>query len=373
MPNAPKTCRAALLKAYREPLAVEEVPLPREIEAGAMLVKNDASSICGSDMHAWESPPPASMGITVNLPVVPGHEMMGRIADIGNVKQDSLGHPLKEGDRIIWSPGVCGRCYWCVVAKRHSLCPNRRYYGVSSVKDYPHLTGAFAEYTYVFPGSGLVKVPDTVKDYWASAASCALRSVVHAFERLGPLREPEVVVVQGTGPVGLFSTVMAARSGAARVIAIGAPADRLEVAKKWGADYTISVDVPHAERVNRVKELTGGLGADLVIEGSGARTAFTEGVDLLRRGGRFLVIGQVGPDSVNFLPAAVVGKEIDIIGSLSGNVSDYYKAICFLDNNRERFDFDAMFPNRYQLKDIHSAFVAMHELRDIKPVILYGK
>ena len=152
------------------------------------------------------------MGITVALPVVPGHEMMGRIADLGKIKQDSLGHPLKEGDRIIWSPGVCGRCFWCVVAKRHSLCPNRRYYGVSSVKDYPYLTGAFAEYTYVFPGSGLVKVPDTVKDHWASAASCALRSVVHAFERLGTLREPEIVVVQGTGPVGLFATVMAARS-----------------------------------------------------------------------------------------------------------------------------------------------------------------
>jgi L-iditol 2-dehydrogenase len=72
MPNAPRTCMAALLKAYREPLAVEEVPLPRELEPGAMLVRNDASSICGSDMHAWENPPPASMGIAVELPVVPG-------------------------------------------------------------------------------------------------------------------------------------------------------------------------------------------------------------------------------------------------------------------------------------------------------------
>jgi L-iditol 2-dehydrogenase len=138
-----------------------------------------------------------------------------------------------------------------------------------------------------------------------------------------------------------------------------------------GADDTISVHFPHAERVNQVKELTGGLGADLVIEGSGAKSAFVEGVDLVRRGGRFLVIGQVGPDAVNFLPANVVGKELDI-GSLSGNASDYYKALCFLDNNRERFDFEAMFPNRYQLKDIHSAFLAMHDLRDIKPVILYG-
>jgi L-iditol 2-dehydrogenase len=372
MPNAPKTCMAALLKAYREPLAVEEVPLPQELEPGAMLVKNDVSSICGSDMHAWENPPPASMGIAVNLPVVPGHEMMGRIADLGTVKDDSLGRPLKEGDRVIWSPGVCGRCFWCVVAKRPSLCPNRRYFGVSSAKNYPYLTGAFAEYTYVFPGCGLVKVPDTVKDHWASAASCALRSVVHAFERLGTLREPEIVVVQGTGPIGLFSVAMSARSGAAKVIAIGAPADRLEVAKKWGADHTISVNVPHAQRVEQVKELTGGLGADLVIEGSGAKNAFIEGVALVRRGGRYLVIGQVGPDSVEFLPANVVGKELDIIGSLSGNVSDYYKALCFLDNNRERFDFDAMFPNRYKLKDIHSAFMAMHDLRDIKPVILYG-
>jgi L-iditol 2-dehydrogenase len=372
MPNAPKTCMAALLKAYREPLAVEEVPLPQELEPGAMLVKNDASSICGSDMHAWENPPPASMGIAVALPVVPGHEMMGRIADLGTVGSDSLGRPLKEGDRIIWSPGVCGRCFWCTVARRPSLCPNRRYFGVSSVRNYPYVTGAFAEYTYVFPGCGPVKVPDAVKDHWASAASCALRSVVHAFERLGTLREPEIVVVQGTGPIGLFSTAMAARSGAAKVIAIGAPADRLEVAKKWGADHTISVDVPHAQRVEQVKELTGGMGADLVIEGSGAKTAFIEGIELARRGGRYLVIGQVGPDSVNFLPANVVGKELDIIGSLSGNVSDYYKALCFLDNNRDHFDFDAMFPNHYKLKDIHSAFVAMHELRDIKPVIRYG-
>ncbi len=372
MPNAPKTCMAALLKAYREPLAVEEVALPQELEAGAMLVKNDASSICGSDMHAWENPPPASMGIAVSLPVVPGHEMMGRIADLGTVTHDSLGRPLREGDRIIWSPGVCGRCFWCTVAKRPSLCPNRRYFGVSSVKNYPHITGAFAEYTYVFPGCGLVKVPDAVKDHWASAASCALRSVVHAFERLGALREPEIVVVQGTGPIGLFATAMAARSGAAKVIAIGAPADRLEVARKWGADYTISIEVPHAQRVERVKELTAGLGADLVIEGSGARNAFVEGVELVRRGGRYLVIGQVGPDAVTFLPAAIVGKELDIIGSLSGNVSDYYKALCFLENNCGRFDFDAMFPNRYKLKDIHSAFTAMHELRDIKPVILYA-
>jgi L-iditol 2-dehydrogenase len=109
-----------------------------------------------------------------------------------------------------------------------------------------------------------------------------------------------------------------------------------------------------------------------VIEGSGAKNAFVEGVELVRRGGRYLVIGQVGPDSVEFLPANVVGKELDIIGSLSGNVSDYYKALCFLDNNRERYEFDAMFPNRYKLKDIHSAFMAMHDLRDIKPVILYG-
>ncbi len=372
MPNAPKTCKAALLKAYREPLAVEDVPLPQELEPGAMLVRNDASSICGSDMHAWENPPPASMGIAVELPVVPGHEMMGRIADAGSVRTDALGRPLKEGDRIIWSPGVCGRCFWCTVAKRPSLCPNRRYFGVSSVRNYPYVTGAFAEYTYVFPGCGLVKVPDAVKDHWASAASCALRSVVHAFERLGTLREPEIVVVQGAGPIGLFATAMAARSGAAKVITIGAPAARLEVARKWGADHTISVDVPHAQRVEQVKDLTGGLGADLVIEGSGARTAFTEGVELVRRGGRYLVIGQVGPDAVTFLPANVVGKELDIIGSLSGNVSDYYKALCFLENNRERFDFEAVFPNRYKLGDIDKAFVAMHELRDIKPVIQYG-
>src|SRR5260370_37106094 len=99
MPNAPKTCRAALLKAYREPLAVEEVQVPTEIEPGAMLGKNDASSICGSDMPAWENPPPASMGSAVGRPVGPGHAMMGRVADLGILKHGSLGRPGKEGAR----------------------------------------------------------------------------------------------------------------------------------------------------------------------------------------------------------------------------------------------------------------------------------
>ncbi len=182
---------------------------------------------------------------------------------------------------------------------------------VSSVKNYPYLTGRRSRSTptsfeartgWVRRGQGTIGLPPPHPP---------VRSVVHAFERLGTLREPEIVVVQGTGPVGLFSVVMAARSGAAKVIAIGAPAQRLEVAKKWGADHTISVDVPHAERVNQVKELTGGIGADLVIEGSGARSAFIEGVDLVRRGGRFLVIGQVGPDSVS---PPWWAKDADIIG-----------------------------------------------------------
>jgi threonine dehydrogenase-like Zn-dependent dehydrogenase len=236
----------------------------------------------------------------------------------------------------------------------------------------PYLMGGFSEYCYVVPTSGRVKVPEGVSSELASAASCALRSVVHAFDRLGRIENHETVVVQGAGPLGLYSTAMALRAGAAQVIVIGAPAQRLAVATAWGASQTINIeDVPDAqERQQLIATLTEKHGADIVIEASGGTTAFPEGVAMIRRGGRYVIIGQLGAQEVSFAPRFFVEKQLTVMGVLSGATAHYYKALQFLQLNRDRFHFEDMLSNRYRLDQINEAMAAMHAFREIKPVVI---
>src|SRR5437867_10833660 len=105
-----------------------------------------------------------------------------------------------------------------------------------------YLLGGFAEYCYVLPTSGRIKVPDAVPSALASAASCALRTVVHGFDRLGRVEDRDTVVVQGAGPLGLYAAAMALRRGAPQVVVLGAPTRRLEVAKTWGGTHTINIE-----------------------------------------------------------------------------------------------------------------------------------
>jgi L-iditol 2-dehydrogenase len=257
----------------RKPLEIVDVKIPDRLEHGAILVKTLAATICGTDVHFWEGEAGSSSG----GPRILGHEMVGRVVQLGpGVTADSLGAQLAEGDRIIWAHGYCGQCYECVVEKPPTVCTgNPLIYMSLPSTEYPYLTGGFAEYCYVFPRSGRVKVPDTVSDLNASAAACALRTVVHAFDRLGGLDDRHSVVVQGSGPLGLYSVAKAVAGGASTVIAIGGPAARLEIAKGWGATHTIDIGevTDPAQRAALVRELTGGKGPDVVVEVSGGHTA----------------------------------------------------------------------------------------------------
>ncbi|GIX47791.1 MAG: 5-exo-alcohol dehydrogenase [Candidatus Tectimicrobiota bacterium] len=371
MSSVPKSSRAACLVAFGQPLEIRELPIPETLEPGAVLVRTEVASICGSDVHLWQG----EVGVRdrLPLPVVLGHEMVGRVVRLGpGVSRDSVGQPLAEGDRIVWTHASCGECYACTVTHQPTLCPRRRMYMFTSCQQPPYLVGGFAEYVYVWPTSGRVKVPDEVPSELASAASCALRTVVHGFDRLGRLEDYETVVIQGAGPLGLFAAAMALRAGVHQVILIGAPAVRLEVARQWGVTHTLDLDaMPDArERLRYIRACTEGRGADVVIEVSGGATAFPEGVAMLRRGGRYLVIGQVGGHEVALAPRLIVEKQLTVLGVMSGDVDHYYKALQFLKHNRERFRFEALLSNRYRLEQINEALEAMRQWREIKPVVV---
>jgi L-iditol 2-dehydrogenase len=361
--------RAAVITEFNGDVEVRELPVP-ELEEGAVLVRIEAATVCGSDVHVWDGSLAAGGIRPIELPVVPGHEMSGVVvATKGEVKY-SGGGDVQYGDRIVFTQGRCGTCYYCTVSQQPNLCPNRKHYG-TNCENFPYLVGGFSEYCYVYPQSQKIKVPDEVKPEWASAGSCALRTIIHAFERLGRIQPWQTAVIQGTGALGLFATALAKVGGAGRIITIGAPDERLELAKAWGADDVISVlDIPEAAaRVEAVRDLTGGQGAEIVMEWSGARGAFVEGMDMVRRGGRFLIGGQVGGHKNEVQPAQIMKQNLDIIGSFSGSESHYWQAMQFLAQRQDQFDFDRLITSRYGLHEVSDAFRNMQSLGEIKPVI----
>ena len=367
MPSLPTHSRAAVLRRFGEPLAIEDVPIPREIEPGAILVKTEACSICGTDVHLAHG----ELALKVDLPVIIGHEMVGRIVAFGaGARRDSVGTPLEVGDRIVWTHTACNCCYYCTVARQPTLCENRRAYMFETMERAPYLLGGFSEYGYVLPESGRIKVPDTVSNDLASLCSCAFRSVMNAIGQIGRIASYDTVVIQGVGPLGLLATAVARTSGARQVIVIGAPAERLDLASTFGADVTIPLESTTAdERAGCVESLTGERGADIVMEFTGHPSAFVEGLVLSRKGGRYLVVGQLGEDTTLVAPSMIVKKNLNVIGSFSGDAASYWKALDFVEIHQKDFPFERLITNRYRLEDVNLAIERMRRFEEIKPVI----
>jgi L-iditol 2-dehydrogenase len=363
----PKTARAAVLTGYGNPIQIRELRVP-VLEDGAILVRVAAATMCGTDVHIAEghlSGPGLSL-----LPLVLGHEIVGTVVALGaDRRTDSLGRPLAEGDLIAWSYAWCDSCYWCTVVKQPTLCANRRMYGWGPCDIAPFLTGGFAEYAYVMPRCRTVKVPAGLTPPLAASATCALRTAVHAFEAIGVLRPSDTVVVQGAGPVGLYAVACALAAGVRRVVSIGAPEQRLAVARAWGADTVFDIAATTAaERRDAVLELTEGRGADVVLECAGVAEAFTEALDLARRGGKVAVIGASDPRPSLVSATHFNLRQVSVVGTVAADISHYYRAMEFLVRQGERFDFSAVLGDRFGLHQIDDAFDAIRA-GSMKPVV----
>ena len=176
--------------------------------------------------------------------------------------------------------------------------------------------GGYAEFHYLRPGSNIFKIPAELSAESVIGAGCALITAIHGVERTG-INWQDIVVVQGAGPVGISALAVAKSAGASKVIVLGAPKARLELAKRFGADHVIDIDevkTPEA-RVAAVKELSRGYGADVVLECVGHPSAITEGMEMCRDGGKYLVLGHycdAGP--VMFNPHIITRKQLQVLG-----------------------------------------------------------
>ena len=350
-----KTSRAAVLTNYEAPLELKEFPLPT-VEPGAALVKVKLAGICGTDVHLWHGQLP------LPLPVILGHETVGVIEELGaGLKQDWTGQPLSPGDRIAWSSSInCGECYYCRVKPEPTRCLKRKAYGISyDCSVAPHLLGGYADYIYLRPGTAIFKIPEKLPTETVVGAGCALTTSLHGVERIG-VRMGDNVVIQGSGPVGLACLAVAKASGAAQIIVLGGPPHRLAIANRFGADVCIDIDETSvADRKQHVLELTGGFGADVVLECVGIPPAVVEGVELCRDGGRYLVLGHYGnAGTVEFNPHVITRKQLTVAGSWGFEPRHTKTALEFLARSREQFPFEQLIAQPFPLERAFEALQA---------------
>jgi len=360
------TIRAAVMTAPKAPMALWEVADP-VLEPGSVLLETLASEVCGTDVHLHQG-----RLAGVPYPIIPGHVSVGRVVELVGVRADALGHPLAVGDMVTFYDvhEVCNACWHCLVARQPNRCPNRKVYGITySAEDGP--LGGWAERIYLKPGVKILKVPDTLTADEVIGGGCGLFTGFAAVERSG-LSMGDTVLVQGAGAVGLAAAAFAALRGAGQVILIGAPAARLGLGTTLGADLTLSLDSTQAaERRALVAERTRGRGSDVVIEASGNPRALTEGFDLLRDGGTYVIAGHytdAGPIDIN--PHLDVNrKHADIRGQWGTDFHHVARALYMLARHRDRLPFASVIGGRYPLEAAGKALADVAELRVTKAVI----
>lgn len=370
----PMEVKTAVIVRYGEPLELWDVPVP-ELAPGGVLVRVEASTLCGTDAHRWlghmaEMERPNGelpfVGVT-SLPFVPGHESCGTIVDLRGEIFDVEKRRLQVGDRVIGAYPHCGHCYYCTISRQPTLCHENLSFGHHAPD---RLLGGCAEFQYYPPGTSLISVPERVAPEVASSASCALRTVMHGFEQLGTIAPHESVLVLGAGPLGLYSVAVALAAGASKVLVVGAPAKRLAVASTWGADATLDLDTVSEldDRIEWVKQETSGRGADIVLQ-CASSLAFVDALHMARPGGRVVSMGISGGPPLP-IPPILLFRQVRVSTVVMAEARHFLQAIRFIDRHADEYSFDEMVSGRYSLVTVTDAIRGMATFQEVKPAIL---
>ena len=364
--TTPATGKAAVLPRVGSPIEIREVPLPREIEPGAALVRVRMGTVCGSDQHT------VAGRRNEPVPIILGHEISGEIVELGaGLERDHNGRPLAVGDRVTWTiMASCGECFFCT----HDLpqkCVKLRKYGHLCFDDAPHLTGGFAEYIYLFPGTAIFRIPDALSDTVATPANCALATVVNGFRRIG-FEAGESALVQGAGLLGLNLTALLREAGAKTVIVADAAAERLGRVEDFGADIGLNVaDMSAEDTITAIRDATQGRGVDAAFEVCGALPAVPVALEALRIGGRYLIAGLVFPGT-DFTVSGdqLIRKYITIKGIHNYAPEHLGEGIAFLEKHHAKYPYEKLVARQFSLSEINDAFEAAGSLEIVRVAVV---
>lgn len=339
-----------MLTAPRK-MEIQEFQLP-QIGPGDALLKIELAGVCGSDPKSYYGKSRADY-----LPMILGHEILGRIEEIGSEARERLG--VKKGDRVVVSSQIpCGRCPYCMSGNPR-WCRTKMGYGTRlSTRVPPSLWGAYGQYMYLHPNSVVFPISEDVPAEAAVLAVNALSNGIQWVRVMGKASVGDVVVVQGTGPQGLYAVIAARESGAYRVIVTGLERDaqRLKLAKEFGADFTVNVEKEDA--VKLVSELTRGKMADLVVDVTGSPAAFPVSVNLVKKQGTVVCGGTPGRTVTAPLAMEKIAlDEIRLQGVYSSTFDSIACAIRLIESRK--YPIEKMVTHRFPLEQAEQAVKAV--------------
>jgi len=358
--------RAAVMKEPMSEVVVEEFPYP-EMEDDSVTLRTIYSEVCGTDVHLMHG-----RLAGVPYPIIPGHINVGTIEKIKGTVRDIDNRPFQTGEVVTFFDvhETCNKCWYCLVAKATTRCPYRKVYGITySISD--GLCGGWSEVIYLKPGVKIVLLGDEINPEEFIGGGCGIVTAFHAVELSGA-KLGDTVVIQGTGPVGLSAITWARIAGAYKVIALGAPKLRLDMALNMGADEVIDIQSLNSEeRIERVKELTSGRGADVTVECSGNPQAVGEGMRMTRDSGSYLIVGQyTDAGDIEINPHLDINKKhLTIRGCWGFDFSHIYKAVQMLKRLKGEFPWNKFISKIYSLNETNAALKAVENLEVIKAVV----
>jgi threonine dehydrogenase-like Zn-dependent dehydrogenase len=341
---APKTT-LAMVQTQKRVLEARSLPIP-DIDADSALLRVEACGICGSDYEQFEGV------LRTPMPVIPGHEPLGVIECIGDRAARRWG--VDVGDRVAVETMLsCRFCAPCLAGRYH-LCTDRRIYSYIPLSDEPGLWGAYSEYMFVHGNSVVHKMDPDLPPEIAVMFNPLGAGFRWAVEM--PQTKPgDTVVILGPGQRGLASVLACREAGAATIIVTGLEADarKLEIARRFGADYTVDVDNEDAKE--RIRQITSGRGADVVVDVSSYATEpIVQALDFVAVGGKVVLAGVKGFKPVpNFISDKVVLKEITIMGAIGVTSSGYSSAIRLLESRKA--PVEQMHTHDFALRDAELA------------------
>jgi threonine dehydrogenase-like Zn-dependent dehydrogenase len=335
----------AMVQTGKRVLEPMDIDIP-DIDDDSAILQIEACGICGSDYEQYEGV------LGTPIPAVPGHEPLGRIAAIGD--RAALRWGVNVGDRVAVETMIaCHSCSTCHGGDYH-LCGTRRIYSYIPLSDEPGLWGAYSQYMFLDRNSIVHKMdPDLPPEIAVmfNPLGAGFRWAVEVPQT----RVGDDVVIMGPGQRGLASVIACRQAGAGKIIVTGlaADADKLKLAKLYGADYTI--DVENENPIRRVKEITNGRGADVVVDVSSyAVKPVVDALSFVRAGGTIVLAGIKGFKPIpDFISDLIVVQEITIKGAMGVTSSGYQAAIKTIESGK--VPMAAMHTHNFKLEDAELA------------------
>jgi len=356
----------AMLRAFDQPLNLEPIGVP-SLDEGQVLVQIEAAGICGSDVHMWRGRDPRTP-----LPMILGHEGVGRVVDIKGERLNIHGERVTVGDRILWERGVtCGQCAYCTLMGEPALCPHRWVYGIyRSAEQPPYLNGCYATHLILDARTIMFPIEENEDPATYVAASCSGATAAHGFD-LAPVQVGDTVVILGPGPLGAFAVALARAGGAEHIIVVGGTRDRLALCVGLGATLCINRrETGIVERAEAIMEVTRGRGANIVVEASGSMAAAQEALGLVGRGGAVLLIGFGTPvGNMQLAPfEALVHKNVRLQGVWVSGPRHTHRAMSLVRQHPDAFA--QLVTHRLPLSQATDALRLVADRQAMKAVLL---